>query len=212
MSDKVRTMIVSPTFGEYVFDAVLSSSHSYSVNITSHPVQRGSSISDHAFLNPDSLQMSIMASDVNAASAEENYSVNVFAKLRSIMEMCEPVRIITRLRSYEDMMLTSMSTTDDFRTMYAVKCELQFQHIEIVDVVAIDIQGQLKSGKSDSKPSEATDENTDEHKSAIVKSGESGTGVTSTVINTVFGGISNLFGGGKQKSNVSDLIGVGGGE
>jgi hypothetical protein len=49
------------------FDDILSTNTQESITITSHPVQSGANISDHAFRNPTKISMEIMMSDVMAS-------------------------------------------------------------------------------------------------------------------------------------------------
>ena len=63
---KVTTMIVSPTYGRFIFDAVFSTDHSANATVTQHPVQSGASISDHAYMEPDEVSVEIGMTDTAA--------------------------------------------------------------------------------------------------------------------------------------------------
>lgn len=156
--ESVATMIVSPTFGNFVFDAVFSTDHSANLTVTQHPVQSGASISDHAYMEPDEVSIEIGMTDVasNATSAGTSRSVNAYTQLRAIMEQREPVTLITRLKTYQNMIITSMSAPDDYKTMHALRVSVYFQQINIVSVSTIAVQETVTGSKSSASGSSSS--------------------------------------------------------
>lgn len=187
--ESVATMIVSPTFGNFVFDAVFSTDHSANLTVTQHPVQSGASISDHAYMEPDEVSIEIGMTDVasDVASAGTSRSVNAYTQLRAIMEQREPVTLITRLKTYQNMIITSMSAPDDHTTMHALRASIYFCQINVVSVSTISVQETVSgskncassggsSGKSGSSSSDAktattkqTTKSTTEPKTSVLK-------------------------------------------
>lgn len=113
----VKTMINSPTYGRFVFDAVFNTSHNANLMVTEHPVQSGGSIADHAFMEPDEVQMEIGMSDTAISvgtkslrqcvhTAARNYGVTRAGHARHSTENlseyadCQPVRS-RRLHDHE---------------------------------------------------------------------------------------------------------------
>lgn len=141
------TLINSPSFGRFSFDAVLRADHMSSVTITQHPVQTGASVSDHAYSEPDEVTLEIGMSDA-AVSAGTNHSVNAYAQLRAIMSKREPVTLVTRLHSYKNMVITSMSAPDDYMTMNALKATIYFRQIEMVSVSTVTVQQKVSASAS----------------------------------------------------------------
>lgn len=156
--ESVATMIVSPTFGNFVFDAVFSTDHSANLTVTQHPVQSGASISDHAYMEPDEVSIEIGMTDVasDATSAGTSRSVNAYTQLRAIMEQREPVTLITRLKTYQNMIITSMSAPDDYKTMHALRVSVYFQQINIVSVSTIAVQETVTGSKSSASGSSSS--------------------------------------------------------
>lgn len=147
--EATATMIISPTFGNFIFDAVFNTDHSANLTVTQHPVQSGASISDHAFMEPDEVNIEIGMTDVAAGASDgSSRSVNAYTQLRAIMELREPVTLITRLKTYSDMIVTSMSAPDDVKTMHALRASIYFQKINIVNVSTVTVQETVTSSKT----------------------------------------------------------------
>lgn len=162
------TMIVSPSYGRFTFDAVFRTDHMANVTLTQHPVQTGAAISDHAYSEPDEVTLEIGMSDA-VSYAGTNHSVNAYSQLRAIMAKREPVTLITRLQSYKNMVITSMSAPDDYTTMNALKATIYFRQVEMVSVSTITVQQKVTasstaqpttsssgSGSSTKKPSSSS--------------------------------------------------------
>ena len=150
---KTTTMIDSPTFGRFVFDAVFKTDHTANVTLTQHPVQSGAYVSDHSYLDPDEVGIEIGMSDAAENATDSSHSVNAYTQLRAIMEAREPVTLVTRLKTYQDMVITSISSMDDYTTMYALRASIYFQHVRIVNVATVRVQQTISSSKSPSQSS-----------------------------------------------------------
>lgn len=142
------TMIDSPTHGRFVFDAVFKTDHNASAIVTQHPVQTGAAVSDHAYMEPDEISIEIGMSDAALSASGSGHSVNAYAQLRAIMDERLPVTLITRLRTYDNMVITSITTTDDYTTMNALRATIFFQRVRIVRVATIKIQQTVSASKS----------------------------------------------------------------
>ena len=142
------TMINSPSFGRVVFDAVLRTDHNGTVQVTQHPVQTGASISDHAFCNPDELQLEIGMSDAAVnASGGPGRSVNAYKTLRAIMDKRELVTVVTRLNTYSNMLITAISSPDDYTTMFGLRASIYFTQVKIVNVSTVTVQQTVSGTK-----------------------------------------------------------------
>lgn len=73
-------------------------------------------------------------------SSGTNHSVNAYATLRAIMEQREPVKLRTRLKTYSNMVITSLAAPDDHTTMNALRATVMFTNVRIVKVSVVDIQ------------------------------------------------------------------------
>lgn len=166
------TMIDSPTFGRFIFDAVFSVDHSANVTVTTHPVQAGASVADHAYQEPDEVTLDIGMTDA-AIGVETNHSVNAYTELREIMAKREPVTLVTRLKTYQNMVITSISAPDDVKTMNALKASIYFSQVKIVEVSIVRVQEITTSSKKSTSSSSSKS-------SSSKSSGSSGTKTSST--------------------------------
>lgn len=176
-------LIDSPSFGQFTFDAVFSVEHRANVTATQHPVQAGASVADHAFVEPEEISLEIGMSDT-ALDASADHSVNAFAQLRAIMDAREPVRLITRLRSYDNMLITSLSAPDDYTTMYSLKASVMLQRINIVSVSVISIQQTVSASKSASTSSTTAKKSSSSSSKSTTAKKSTSTAKTSTTKKT----------------------------
>ena len=154
-------MLQSPSYGNFTFDAVLQTEHSYSVVVTEHPVMYGSEIADHAYDEPDEVSLKIGMTDVAEGGAGR--SVNAFLQLRELMLAHEPLRLLTRLRVYDNMVITSMSVPDDYKTMHALQASISLRQVRTVPVSIITITYQAASKK---RSSPVVDDDVEDDRSA----------------------------------------------
>lgn len=120
-SQKVRIGLVE-------FDASLSETHSMNAAVTDHPVEEGSEISDHIRRQPDSVQITGIVSDtpiiwlasiaapsplMNDLTPVRDRAELAYAELQRLMNQGETVEVVTSLRIYENMAITSLSITRD---------------------------------------------------------------------------------------------------
>lgn len=147
-----KTMIVSPTYGKFYFDAVFSTEHQSNVTVTEHPVQVGAPISDHAYQEPHEVTMEIGMSDAMKGVGTD-HSVNAYNTLRQIMAKREPLRLVTRLWTYQNVVLTSISAPDDQTTMYGLRATVMFKSVNIVKVSVIQVQQTVSATKPGSSSS-----------------------------------------------------------
>lgn len=143
----MQTMIISPTYGDIVFDAVFRANHDFTVVATEHPIQSGASITDHAYIEPEKVTLSVGMSDVMGDT--DGRSADMFKQLKDMMRLREPVTIVTRFGSYTDMLLVQLTVPDEHLIMTGLKAELTFQHIEIVTAQIVKVQARIMSSKSD---------------------------------------------------------------
>lgn len=95
-----------------VFDATVSESHEESLDLSGHPVERGATISDHAIVQPAEVQLInlVTLTPLNDEYAEPRRHFNLYERLRELYLRREIVTLVTRLRTYDSMMVTGVST------------------------------------------------------------------------------------------------------
>ena len=147
----INTMLQT-SMGDFYFDAVLKTEHNATMMITEHPVQTGAPIADHAYLEPEEITCEIGMTDVNG----DGLSVQMYQQLRELMGRREPFTLVTRLHSYENMLISALSAPDDYTTMFALKAAIVFKQIRVVQVSTVQVQQTVAGSKSEAvNPSSA---------------------------------------------------------
>lgn len=150
----LQTAYFNTQIGDYVFDAFFSVQHDTNLTITNHPVQTGASIADHAYMEPKQLTFEIGMSDVMQSiidgqfSDHQSRSVSAYNTLRKLQEQRIPAQVITRLGVYQNMLISSISAPDDYKTMYGLKATVTMQEILVVQVSTVKISARPQKSNS----------------------------------------------------------------
>ena len=147
MANEIVTTYFSTAQGNYVFDAYFSINHESNLSITEHPVQTGASISDHAYMEPQSVTFEIGMSDVmqdisattvaSFSGTSSSRSVNAYKILKKLQTDRVPINAITRLGTYNNMLIETISAPDDNKTCYALKATVVLKEIFVVSVTTV---------------------------------------------------------------------------
>lgn len=153
---------IPPTaIGSLELDAAISIQHRGDVEVTMHPVESGSDISDHARPRPELVTIEGLISNTpinstqqtravsfvgdgfrvdfeTTAAAEQafgvpGYAEEGYAKLRDLKDKGELVTIVTPLRTYDNMLMTSLDIPQDAKTGDALHFTAEFQNVRIVE-------------------------------------------------------------------------------
>ena len=144
---KKTTYLKHPKLGRFYFDAVFSAQHRFTVTLTKHPVQNGASISDHAYMEPSEVMIDIGMTDTMKGHSK-NHSVNAFKTLKTMMSLRQPVKLVTRLNTYTNMVITSISVPDDVKTMNTLRSTIIFTKVDLVSVKVVKVSEKIKGSKS----------------------------------------------------------------
>lgn len=136
-----QLLMVKTNLGGYFFDAVFSVDTEHSLTVTQHPVQTGANISDHAFVNPIRMTMQVGVSDAMAYRAGADYgsdgktkSVQAYRLLCKLQELRTPMQVVTRLNTYQNMLIESIDVSDDVSTLCALKATVNLVQVLVVNV------------------------------------------------------------------------------
>ena len=136
-----QVLMVKTNIGGYFFDAVFSVDTEHSLTVTQHPVQTGANISDHAFVNPIRMTMQIGVSDAMAYRVGADYggdggtkSVQAYRLLCKLQELRIPMQVVTRLNTYQNMLIESIDVSDDVSTLCALKATINLVQVLVVNV------------------------------------------------------------------------------
>ncbi len=141
-------------------DASVSEQHTGDVEVTDHPVELGADISDHARVKPERLVITGLISDVGinrgearldiapnsdpdapipivgagrrANAGEAGRSNSGYATLRKFKDERHLLKIITALRSYDNMILENLSVPRDGKSGDALVFTATFKEIRLV--------------------------------------------------------------------------------
>jgi hypothetical protein len=120
----------------YVFDAVIVAGHEQILRKTEHPVQTGASLSDHAFLEPPRLMLDVLMTDVvdsyynpSTWTGDQSKSVSAYQTMLALQQSRIPVTVTTRLRVYENMLITDLSPTETVKTIQGLRMRVVFSQV-----------------------------------------------------------------------------------
>ena len=133
-----ETNATAPTI--YVFDAILRVEHQRRLHCTEHPIQAGgsapaASITDHAYLLPARVTLEIGMSDAmagfspNAWDDGPSKSISAWQMLTDLQAARTLVKLDTRLDSYSNLVIESLSTTDTRETRHGLKAIVTFTEV-----------------------------------------------------------------------------------
>ncbi len=134
-ADKPQLIGVKTNIGGYFFDAVLKVDHNSSLKITSHPIETGGNISDHAYMEPQSISMEIGMSDACVSyidgQFEQRYtrSVSAYDTLKQLQRDRVKVDVLTRLELYKNMMIENITVSDDYTSLFGLRATVMLTEI-----------------------------------------------------------------------------------
>lgn len=176
-----QLLMVKTNLGGYFFDAVFSVDTEHSLTVTQHPVQTGANISDHAFVNPIRMTMQVGVSDAMAYRAGTNYggdgktkSVQAYRLLCKLQELRIPMQVVTRLNTYQNMLIESIDVSDDVSTLCALKATVNLVQVLVVNVGTEKVSARAWTSHAQKKAQEVQPKGDN---STILRKAEKGTGM-----------------------------------
>jgi hypothetical protein len=108
------------SMGGLVFDAVFEETHEAELEVTDNPVETGVVVSDHAFMKPLKVTLSAGVTDTPLAVAtndpfasDAGRSKRAYELLTELQKRAEPFDLQTGLKLYQNMICTSVRTSQD---------------------------------------------------------------------------------------------------
>ena len=127
------------SMGGLVFDAVFEETHEADLEVTDNPVETGVVVSDHAFMKPLRVKISAGVSDTPLAAVTEDpfasdagRSRRAFELLTELQKRAEPFDLQTGLKLYENMVCTSIRTSQDKDSSGALLFTAELREVIIV--------------------------------------------------------------------------------
>lgn len=127
------------SMGGLVFDAVFEETHESDLEVTDNPVETGVVVSDHAFMKPLRVKISAGVSDTPLAvltndpfASDAGRSRRAFEMLTEVQKRAEPFDLQTGLKLYENMVCTSIRTSQDKDSAGALLFTAELREVIIV--------------------------------------------------------------------------------
>ncbi|HDI3021025.1 TPA: hypothetical protein PL523_001500 [Cronobacter turicensis] len=146
--------------GVLVPDVVISETHKDTLNVTTHPVEFGAAIADHAWRSPATLTMKCgfgsggalldFASDATAWHQSGKSPQEIYQALRELLDPPALLDVVTGKRIYQNMLLTGIDVATDATTEYVLSCTLNLTEVIIAhrENVQVATKSQMKTGVS----------------------------------------------------------------
>lgn len=137
--------------GTLIPDVVIREIQRDELVTTDHPVEKGASISDHAFLRPVEVEMVIGWSD--SSGGYTGYARDAYEALLALQKERQPFQLTTGNRQYENMLISSIALQKDEKTenISSIQCRLR----EII-IVSTEMTGAPKSSQANPAKTGAT--------------------------------------------------------
>jgi len=144
------------------FDTMVSEEHKYSARVTYYPIERGTIISDHIFKQPEIVILSGLITDTPLnIFATFNRSVAAFNTLVQIYERRQIVDIVTGIKVYRNMAITSLDVPRTVKTGQTLTFNIELQKIVYDDEIQnYASQNNVFGGVMDNTPRNIVAENT----------------------------------------------------
>lgn len=135
--------------GEVRLDAAVREEHVASARVTESPVESGAKVSDHVFLEPETLNIDGVITDtpvyLHPASANEDdglltvplassgsRAIDAFEALRRLLSNREPLTVVTGLRVYSNMVMTNLNVPREPESGLALRFSCELRQVQIV--------------------------------------------------------------------------------
>jgi len=128
-----------------VFDLQISESHSFNSDVTNHPVEGGSPISDHIErkLRSGSSSFFISNYSLKIGELETNRVQDVYDLFKQLWKSKQLVTLVTDLEVYKNVAITSVSISRSAGTGEAGTFEVSFTEFRIVRLKKISVDASI---------------------------------------------------------------------
>jgi len=124
-------------------DAFIVENHTFSNSIQSHPVEKGSMVTDGVTANPTELELectlSPFAIDVTKRADVTRADLG-YRKLKSMFGAKTPVTVFTGLTTYHNMVISSISIPRNKETSKTLRFNINFRKVRIVGTTSFAIE------------------------------------------------------------------------
>lgn len=138
--------------GTIKFDLIMSEDHNFESEVTSHPVEDGSVISDHIQnrLENGTVTGIISNFSINTLGLASNRAQDAFEALVALWKEKTLVTIVTVLRVYEDVAITSAPVARDSDSGESITIQVSFRKVNTVKLQEVVLDLSVKVNDLDS--------------------------------------------------------------
>ena len=145
---KLLKITPSRKFASFTEFCSVVEAHSSAVQATQYPIENGTQGTDHIVRLPDALTWEVVFE-------ERSNPRQTFKKLRDLMYSGVPFTAETGLKTYKNMILLSISASQDSHTGRILRCSLTLQEIIITSAVATTLPPRARQKNAQSTGSSA---------------------------------------------------------
>jgi len=135
--------------GGVIPDCAITESHSDRVIVTKHPVEKGAAISDHAYVDPPTVNIRWGWTE---ALRGEAWAAIMYQTLLGLMYERQPIDLFTGKRPYTNMVIESITENTDSWTEYALILDIQLVQVIIVSTESTSIPPDAQSQPQQTLP------------------------------------------------------------
>jgi hypothetical protein len=149
---KPNTKSISKTgtsAGGIDFDCFVSETHNRSADLTKFPIEDGSIISDHVVNNPIELTINGLKSAIGMTLYDiklPDSHITAFEKINILMDDKELVRVVTSLKVYENMHISSFSVPRNKETANTLDFTMTLVQAKIVNTLLTEVPNSQLGG------------------------------------------------------------------
>lgn len=185
--------------GGIELDSVLLEDHTGAVSLTKNPVEAGADITDHAIVQPDVITIRGVITDTPLGTAAIGQIINTvtnlfgasnssnltrsqqaYAAFVELKNQAEPLEIDTKLKTYSNMIITSLNTSQDKDSSRALYINLTLEEVILTESETISL-GEDDVFSDVSKTASSVVEKGKQEVNSVTET------VNSSILNTIIG-------------------------
>jgi hypothetical protein len=159
ISSAITSILVRPrSIDAFTADVTIEERHEDALVITQHPVETGSSITDHAYKLPAKLTIRCGWSNASMGalygtvlslldgSFDSDYVRSIYSKFLTLQQTRSLVDVETGKRSYTNMLISRLSVVTDDKTENVLMMTCELQEILMASTSKVQVNGTSETG------------------------------------------------------------------
>lgn len=124
--------------GGFIADVTLEEDHNDEIEISDHPVERGSEVTDNAFKRPPSVTITAGWSNSSLRALGNPFYVQlVYNQFLALQASLQPFSISTGKRVYDNMLIKRLATKTDEKTENALFLVIECRNVQLVSTQTV---------------------------------------------------------------------------